>query len=182
MRLPRFVAMLFTLALFALPVTASAQQRLAFYDGHRLTEELEEAKAAKARLHKWTDDRQKELDREQEALRKEKEVLDRQASSLKPDVLQQKQSDLQGRVAILMTQKYEHMQREAQTKERLEMEPILTKIGQVVARLAEQKGFAMIFDQRTSGLTYGQTQYDLTNEIIRLYNAAFNAAPKPPAK
>ena len=181
MRLSRFVAMLFTLAFFVLPFTASAQQRLAFYDRSRLMEELEEAKAAKARLHKWTDDRQKELDREQEALRKEKEVLDRQASSLKPDVLQQKQSDLQGRVAILMT-KYERMQREAQNRERLEMEPVLSRINQVVARLAEQKGFAMIFDRRTSGLTYGQTQYDLTNEIIRMYNAAFNAAPKPPAK
>lgn len=170
MRLPRFVAMLFTLALFALPVTASAQQRLGFYDGQRLQTELEDAKAAKARLQKWIDDRQKELAREQEALRKDKEAFDKQASSLRPDVLYQKGGEIQSRF-IALTQKYEHMQREAQTKERLEMEPILTKIGQAVARLAEQKGFAMIFDQRTSGMTYGQAQYDLTNEIIRLYNA-----------
>lgn len=84
--------------------------------GSRL--ELEDAKAAKARLQKWIDDRQKEL--AQQALAKQGGGPIRQASSLRPDALYQKGGEIQSRF-IALTQKYEHMQREAQTKERLEM-------------------------------------------------------------
>ena len=43
-------------------------------DYQRVMLEVEDGKAAKARLQKWLESRQKEIDKEQEALRKEKET------------------------------------------------------------------------------------------------------------
>jgi outer membrane protein len=68
----------------ALPLAASAEQKIAFVDLQRVLLEVDDGKAAKGRLQKWLDDRQKEIDREQDALRKEKEVLDKQARRPRP--------------------------------------------------------------------------------------------------
>ncbi len=39
-----------------------------------------------------------------------------------------------------------------------------------------------MFEKRDSGLVYAQTQHDLSNEVIRAYNALpKTAAPKAPA-
>ncbi len=142
---------------------------------------MEDGKAAKARLQKWLDDRQKEIDKEQEALRKEKELLDKQASAMSEDTRMQKASELQKKV-IDLTQKWDRYRAEAANRERQEMEPIVAKIDQVIASIAKREGFTFVFEKRDSGLVYAQTQYDLTNEVMRGYNTLpKSATPKDAA-
>lgn len=166
---------------FALPVAASAEQKIAFVDLQRVLLEVDDGKAAKGRLQKWLDERQKEIDKEQEALRKEKETLDKQASAMSDDTRMQKGAELQKKV-LELAQKWDRYRAEAAGRERQEMEPIVDKIDQVIAKIAERDGFSFVFEKRDSGLVYAQTQYDLSNEVIRAYNALpKSAAPKAPA-
>ena len=155
----------------ALPLAASAQNlKLGYVDYQRVLLEVEDGKAAKVRLQKWLDDRQKEIDREQEALRKDKELLDKQASAMSEDARMQKAGELQKKVMEL-AQKWDKDRAEAANRERQEMEPIIGKIDQVIELIAKRDGFTFVFEKRDSGLVYAQTQYDLTNEVMRSYNA-----------
>src|SRR5262249_17997302 len=63
-------------AAFCLSGPALAAVKLGYVDLQRALGELEEGKAAKARLQAILDAKQKEIDSEQEALRKEKEQID----------------------------------------------------------------------------------------------------------
>lgn len=166
----------------ALPVAASAQSvKFGYVDYQQVLLAVEDGKSAKARLQKWLEDRQKEIDREQEALRKEKETLDKQASAMSEDTRQQKGAELQRKV-LELAQKWDRYRAEAAGRERQEMEPIVDKIDGVIAKIAERDGFTFVFEKRDSGLVYAQTQYDLSNEVIRTYNALpKGATPKAPA-
>lgn len=150
----------------ALPVAASAEQKIAFVDLQRVLLEVDDGKAAKARLQKWLENRQKEIDSEQEALRKEKETLDKQASAMSEETRIQKATDLQKKVYDL-AQKWEKSRGEAAERERKEMEPIIGKIDTVISSIAEREGLGMVFEKRDSGLVFALSQYDLTNEVIR---------------
>src|SRR4051794_39957346 len=102
----------------AIPLAASAQNlKLGYVDYQKILLEVEDGKAAKARLKKWLDDRQKEIDKEQESLRKEKELLDKQASAMSEDTRMQKAQELQKKL-IELSQKYDSYRAEAGNRER----------------------------------------------------------------
>lgn len=165
----------------ALPLAASAQNmKFGYVDYRRIIEEVEDGKAAKSRLEKWLTERQKELKAEEEAIVKERELLQKQASSMNEDVLAKKGGDLQKRYLDYL-QKQERYRIEAVTREQQEMDPINGKIDKVIEALARRDGFTFILDKRESGMIYAQSQFDLTSEVIRNYNALpKNAAPPPP--
>ncbi len=156
----------------ALPVAASAaDMKVAYVDYQRILLEVDDGKAAKARLQKWLDDRQSEINKEQDALRKEKELLDKQASAMSEETRIQKATDLQKKVFDL-AQKWEKARAEAANKERQEMEPIVGKIDQVISSIAARDGLTFVFEKRESGIVFALNQYDLSNEVIRSYNSA----------
>lgn len=163
----------------ALPVAASAADvKLGYVDYQRILLEVEDGKAAKARLQKWLDDQQKTIDQEQQGLRKEKELLDKQASAMSEDTRIQKATELQKKVYDL-AQKWERARAEAANKERQEMEPIVGKIDQVISAIAQREGLTFVFEKRDSGIVYAPSSADLSNEVIRTYNSAKGAAKAP---
>lgn len=181
MSLRSTLAALAAVLTLALPLAASAQTKMGYVDYQRVLLEVEDGKSAKTRLQKWLDDRQKEIDKEQEGLRKEKELLDKQASAMSEETRIQKATELQKKI-LELAQKWDRYRAEASTKERQEMEPIVARIDGVIAKIAEREGLSFVFERRDSGLVYAQTQYDMSNEVIRSYNALpKTAAPKAPA-
>ncbi|WP_194869464.1 OmpH family outer membrane protein [Myxococcus sp. AB025B] len=172
MSLRTTVAALAAVLSLALPVAASAAElKVAYVDLQRVLLEVDDGKAAKARLQKWLDDKQKEIDKEQTALRAEKETLDKQASAMSAEVRAQKEGELQKKVMVL-AQKWEKSRGEAANKERQEMEPIINKIDQVVASIAQRDDLGMVLDKRDSGIVFAKAQYDISNEVIRAYNGS----------
>jgi outer membrane protein len=164
----------------ALPLAASAQTvKLGYVDVQRVIMEVEDGKAAKGRLEKLLKDRQKEIDGEQAALVKEKEVLEKQASAMSEETHTQKAGELQKKL-IELAQKYDRYRAEAASLQNQEMEPIMGRIDQVIGKIAERDGFTFVFE-KGAGLVYAQKQFDLTNDVIRNYNALPKVtAPKAP--
>ncbi|HEX8821994.1 MAG TPA: OmpH family outer membrane protein [Archangium sp.] len=164
----------------SVPALASAADlKVAYVDFQRVLLDVDDGKAAKVRLQKWLESRQKEIDAEQESLRKEKETLDKQASAMSEETRIQKATDLQKKVYEL-AQKWEKSRSEAAEKERKEMEPIIGKIDDVIRRIAERDGLSMVFEKRDSGLVFALDQYDLTTEVIRTYNNSKGKAKDAP--
>ena len=48
---------------------------------------------------------------------------------------------------------------------------IFDKMAAIVREIAEADGFTMVFERNDAGLVYAPPSLDLTNELIRKYNA-----------
>jgi outer membrane protein len=73
---------------------------------------------------------------------------------------------------MVLAQKWEKSRAEAANKERQEMEPIINKIDQVISTIAERDELSFVLDKRDSGIVFARSQHDISNEVIRAYNAA----------
>ncbi|AKQ65253.1 Outer membrane protein H precursor [Myxococcus hansupus] len=161
-----------------LPVAASAADvKVAYVDLQKVMLEVDDGKAAKTRLQKWLEDRQKEIDKEQNALRTEKETLDKQSSAMSAENKAQKEAELQRKV-MLLAQKWEKSRSEAATKEQQEMQPIIQKIDGIIAVIAERDDLGFVLERRDSGIVFARSVHDISNEVIRAYNASKKTAAK----
>ena len=57
------------------------------------------------------------------------------------------------------------------------------RMADIVREIAQADGFTMVFERSEAGLAWAPPSLDLTNEVIRKYNAKFpsGAAKKPAA-
>ncbi len=148
---------------------ARAELKLGYVDLQRALAEVEEGRAAKARLQSMIDAKEKEINKEQEVLRKEKEVLDKQASAMSDEARTQKSNDLQRKVMEL-AQKWEKARQDMSAKERSELQTIFSKMDPIIASIAQREGMTMVFEKTDSGLMFAPPHLDLTNELVRMYN------------
>jgi len=58
---------------------------------------------------------------------------------------------------------------------------IFDKMANIVRDIAEADGFTMVLERTDSGLVFAAPALDLTNELIRKYNAKFPGGAKKPA-
>lgn len=149
---------------------AFAEIKLGYVDLQRALGEVTEGKSAKERLKRDLDKKKAELDSEQEKLRADKAVLDKQSAMMAEETRNQKFTELQKRLFEL-TQKAEKMQAEMAQAEQIELKKIFTKMDPIIARIAEREGLTMVFEKTDSGLVYAPASLDLTNELVRTYNA-----------
>jgi outer membrane protein len=166
------------LSSFAMPALALADSKYAFVDLQRALEETEDGKKAKAKLKADFDRKQKELDDKQEELKKMKEALDKKAQIMKPEALAKEQKDFQDRFVELQST-YARLQRDLGTKEQEATRGIFAGLQQVVGKIAERDHFSMVLE-KNAAVVWGQPSLDITNEVIRMYNAdhAGGAGPK----
>jgi len=74
------------------------------------------------------------------------------------------------------------LQQELSVKERDAMRPLNDKMMVLAREIAQADGFTVIVDRAESGIVYAPESLDLTNELIRKFNARFpagKAAAKP---
>lgn len=159
-----------------LPAFAHAELKLGYVDIQRALAETDEGKAAKAQLQAMLQNKQKEIDSEQEALRKEKDLLEKQASAMSEDTRTQKAQAFQAKV-MQLAQKFEKEKQAMQLQQQQALNGILEKMEKVVKDIATRENITMVFD-KSSGLVYAPASLDLTNELIRSYNAKYKAHAK----
>ena len=163
-----------TFAAFALLSTGAARMahadtKLAYVDLQRALEETDDGKAAKAKLKKEFDKKQKELDEKQEELKKMKDDLDKKLPLMKPEAQQAEQKKFQDRFVELQ-QTYARLQQDLAKKEQTETSGIFAKLQRVVAQIAEREKVQLVLEKNSS-IVWGQASLDITNEVIRTYNA-----------
>jgi outer membrane protein len=86
------------------------------------------------------------------------------------DTRVQKATDLQKKLYDL-AQKWEKGKQEMSAKEHTELQSIFQKMDPIIAQIAQREGFTMVFEKTDSGLIYAPQSLDLTNELVRLFNA-----------
>lgn len=165
----RFIAALFVFGiLFGAASTASAQVKIGYVDLQRALNEVDEGKAAKARLKSDFAEKQKKLDAGQTEVKKLKEdlegnpMLSDEVKRQKAMVLQQKMYELQ--------QLYFNLQQELSQKEAEATKKIFDKMGDIIQKIGKEKGYDLILEKNESRVLYAKSGMDLTDELIRRFN------------
>lgn len=150
--------------------TALADIKIAYVDMQRALLEVEDGKAAKATLEKLKGDKQKQLDSEQETLKKAKADFDTQKAMMKDDVRRQREEELTEKLGRLQMI-YATLQKELAGKEAALTKDIFKRMARILEKIGQEQKWTMIFEKTESSVLWAEQSLDLTNELIRRYNA-----------
>lgn len=167
----RNVLPLIVLAALMLPGLALADVKLGYVDLQRALNEVQEGKTAKARLQARLERSQTQLDKEQAALKAKKEELDKKRLAMDEATLRQRMEELD-RELVRVSGLYTQLQRELAEEERQATQEIFGRMRKIIGQIAEKEGFDFIFEVNESGLLHAPSSLDLTNELVRRYDAA----------
>lgn len=182
MRIP-FVAAAVALLLHAVP--ALAEQKIEVVDLQRALNDVEEGKAAKERLRAEFEQKQKSLDEKKGQFDKLRADFEKQASVLSEQARRERGEDLDRRAQELQST-FVQLQQELSGREREMTRGIFDKMSVLVREIAERDGAAVVLERST--VAFATESLDITNELVRMYNAkhkaggAPSAAKKPEAK
>jgi len=173
---PRLLTLAVAAAAVLVSGAAHAQMKFAYVDMQSALMEIEEGKAAKNKLKSQFDAKQKDLDAKQEELKRENANLESMAREgvLKDDKLREKRSDLE-RKLMEVTKYWQESQKALSEEERRLTQEIFSKMAVIIRTIAEAEGFTFVFDKNESGLLYAPDSLNITNELVRKYNAKFGA-------
>lgn len=159
-----------SIAFFAAPAAAQADAKLAYVDLQRALNEVDEGKAAKASLKREFDQKQKLLDEKKTEFDRLRADLEKQSMVMSEDARKQRQGDLE-RKGMELQGFFVQLQKELSEREREATRGIFDKMHGIVREIAEQEGVAMVV--QAEALVYGAPALDVTNELVRKYNARY---------
>lgn len=162
-------ALLALAALAAAP--ARAETRIGFVDLQRALSEVEEGKVAKAALKSDFDEKQKKLDGKKSELDKLQEEAMKQAAVMTDAQKKAKAQELDGK-AMELQSLFMQLQKDISEREAGLLRPLQEKMFALVKDIAEADGLSMVLE-RSAGVVWGQPSLDLTNELVRKYNAKY---------
>jgi outer membrane protein len=171
---------LVTLAVAALALPAFAQnapQRVAVIDVQRVLQSSTPGKAAYERLKKMQDERvarAQKMDEETKALEND---INTKKLSLSEDKLTEMAKQLSDK-KIAMQRYAQDADREVGEARDKELAALEQRIKPVIDAIGKEMGLAAIFNKFESGLVYASEAIDITETVIKRFDAA-NAAPAP---
>jgi len=167
--------------LLAAAPAAAADLKLGYVDFQRALNEVEQGKVAKASLQKDFAEKQKVLDKDKADLEKMQADFEKQVAVLSEEAkrdrameIQRRMNDAQGRLL--------GFQKELQDREREATRAIFEKMEALVREISEAEAFTIVFEKNNAGIIVAPPSLDLTNELIRKYNARYKANEAAPEK
>jgi len=132
--------------------------------------EVEEGKRAKKDLKKTFDEKQKKLSDKEAELVKLKDVLEKEAVGKDDPETRKKVTDFQAKLMDLR-QVFMKEQQELQEAEGKLISGITAKMRPVIDEIGNGGGYTLILEMQDARLLFAKSHLDLTNEVIRKYNA-----------
>jgi outer membrane protein len=172
--------LLLALPLFAIVVSARANaqsMKIGFVDVQRAISEVEEGKAARARLQQELQQKRADIEQKRTNLEKLKADYEKQLPVLSDEAKRKKGEELQ-KAFVDAQQGAQQMQEELQGKEQEAMQGISKRMVQIVNEVVDREGFNYVLDK--AALLYAPPASDITNEVVRRYNERFGAGSGKP--
>ena len=156
---------------------ASSDLKIAVVDMQKALNESDAGRRAKDQVKAKFEKAQDQLKRQREELDRMKADYDKKALVLKEDERRTLEKDLEGRT-LEFKRKYEDFERDLKRTDSELTAGIVQDIYGVVHEYGESHAFSMILEASSGVLLYSDKATDITDEIVKLYNAA---PPKPRA-
>ncbi len=163
------------------PAAASAgSQKIGVIEVQRIVQESAVGKESVARVQKLQQSRQDDLAKRQKDLRELEQKIQEQGKSLSEDAMDKLQKDYQAK-ALDLKRAQDDAQRELEEAQRKELGDLEKWIMPVINTVAQEQGYSLVFNKFNSGLLYASDTTDLTDTVIKKFNAQVAAAPAAPA-
>ena len=150
---------------------AQAAPLIGYVDLQKAITSVEEGQAARAKL-------QKTLEKKQKALTKKKNSLDALTKKLSAGNVTPSDRQKFNKQAEELKKVFLQEQAELQKLERKELGQIITRMKKVIKDIGKAGGYTIILEVQTNRLLYAPQHLDLTNEVIRKYNASRKSKKK----
>lgn len=162
------IALFIGISIAASPAFAQTP-KIGYVDLQRALTQVDDGKAAKKRLKKDFDAKQKALTDKQNQVKELKESLEAGAAMMTEQAKREKAMQLQREMAELQ-QLYLQMQRELAQKEGEATQKIFKKMETILTQIAKEKGYDLILEKTESSVLYAKDSMDLTDELIKRYD------------
>ena len=138
--------------------------KIGYVDLQRTLNETGSGKKAKAKLEGDKKKKQAELDKKQKELQAFAAELEKQKVVLKPDVLRQREKELQDKYVALQ-ERYFQLQQDLSKQEALLVREIFGKASPIIDQIAKRDGYTLILEKNEGAVLYGDKSLDLTPEV-----------------
>lgn len=149
-------------------MAVAAELKLGYVNLQKALNECLAGKEAVLELETETKKRQEQIDAKQEELKKLNDEIEKKKTVWSADMQEQKNKELQAKMQEFQ-RFYLQSNDDLKRKEQMEKTEIIKGLIEVAKPLAKEKGYAFLFELQ--GLIYGPPEADLTNDIIKAYDA-----------
>lgn len=163
------LSMMLALVLPALPASG-ADFKVGIVDLQRALNESSSGKKAKDQFKGEFEKMQGGLKAEKESLDRLKDDLDKKSAVLNDDQKKSKMEDFERRRRDLR-RKLEDSDAELRKKDQELTGSILKDLAVVIQEIGEREGYTVILENSSSSVLYGAKSIDVTDEVIRTFNA-----------
>ena len=160
-------------ALVCLALAASvraAELRVAVVDMQRALNECDAGKKAKDQVKAKFEKSQDDLKRQREDLDRRKDEYERKATVLKEEERRNLEKDLESRT-LEFKRKFEDFQRDLKRTDAELTSTIVEDLYGVVREYGAKNTYSLVLEASSGALLYGDRALDITDEIVKLYNA-----------
>ncbi len=168
------------LALAVPQAARAAETKIGYVDFQRALNEVDEGKAAQGTLKKDFEEKQKQLDKDKTDLDRMQAEFEKQAAVLSEEARRDKAIEIQKRMAEAQG-KLLGFQKELADRERLATRAIFDKMVAITREIADAEGVTIVFEKNDAGIVVAPASLDLTNELVRKYNARHRPGDAAPA-
>jgi outer membrane protein len=163
------------LVLFAMPVFAQTPS-IAVIDPQKVVQNSEMGKKALAEIKTLKDKKQAEIDQRQNNIQGMRDKLEKQRDILSAEAREKLNGDVQ-RAMTDLRRFSEDSEAEIQRELGKAIKGIEEKVLPIIQKLGEERGFSVIIQK--DQLVYFSAKNDITDEVIRLFNASLAGGTAP---
>ncbi|MBW1708678.1 MAG: OmpH family outer membrane protein [Deltaproteobacteria bacterium] len=154
-----------------LPALSAEVIKIGVVNIQKVINESQKGKVEKEKLIKKFEQMRKDLDLRRAEIEKAKLELERQSSILAPDVRYDKEKTLKRKIRDFEDH-YRDVNEQMKREEIKSTRPILEKLSQLITKYGQEKGYTLILEKNRSGVIYAPGTIDLTNELMKIYDAS----------
>ena len=148
----------------------TAEAKFGFIDMQRALNSTEAGKDAKQQLQVKLKAYQDQINAKQDELQKLKSDLEKQGVALSETARAAKEKDYQQKLKDF--QRFtKDAEEDLQARDGEFTKKLVEAMSKVVNEFGRKNGYTIIFDARNAGMLYAEPKVDLTEEIIKAYNA-----------
>src|SRR5690606_13819812 len=172
------VAVLAVAAVSCNKTSEAAAFKTAYVDTSKLMEEYTESKDIEAKYKAKSTEMGKELEAEINKFKADAASFQKNAQANGQAWAQQKGAELQRREQQL-TYAQQGMLQQLQRESGTEMDSLVKRVKSYMKDYGKEKGYAYIYGTgESANVLYAQDQYDITDEIVKILNDKYKAAPE----
>lgn len=151
---------------------AAAEYRLAYVDLQKALNLCRAGQEAKEKFAKKVEKAEQSLAGRQEELKKLQESIEKQGSMLTESALNEKRKEYEAKLRDFR-RLYDQSQEELKAQDNDAVKEILAELVKVTQSYGKEKGYTFVFEKSESALLFADDSTEITDEIIKRYDAVY---------